>query len=268
MLQHDVDGPECTVLVEDSLLSVAALECMDEYRFEEEDPGIYTDDEDDPTDKWVPRCEWPDKPMPVKQVQQPQPQVEANQAFIDHLMQQHHMNARVLESLEMDPCVEYKRFKVSSVLARVREGNMVCSICETTLSSTQALRSNIRSKHLEDAQFKCPDCNVSCGGAYALKVHMRVHTAGGKPHLCARCGKSFATVGHLNQHQEVHMGRTPSCQYCKKKTFTTTRALKDHEKRCSDRPDGPPAKKYKCDFCDAAYIQKKDLNCHKKAKKH
>ena len=83
---------------------------------------------------------------------------------------------------------------------------------------------------------------MSCGGAYALKVHMRVHTAEGKPHLCARCGKSFATVRHLNQHQEVHMGRTPSCQYCNKKTFTTTRALKDHEKRCSDRPDGPPAK--------------------------
>ena len=57
MLQHDVDGPEGTVFVEDSLLSVAASECMDGYQFEEEDPGIYTDDEDDPIDKWVPRRE-------------------------------------------------------------------------------------------------------------------------------------------------------------------------------------------------------------------
>ena len=104
------------MLVEDSLLSVAVLECMEEYRFEEEDPAIYTDDEDDP------RCEWPDKPMPVKQVQQPQPQVVANQAFIDHLMQQHHMNARVLESLGMDHCVEYRRSKVHSVFSQSQGG--------------------------------------------------------------------------------------------------------------------------------------------------
>ena len=178
--------------------------------------------------------------MPMKQVQQQQPQVEANQTFIDHLMQQHHMNARVLESFGVDPYVEYKRSKAPSVLTRVREGNMVCSICKTTLSSTQALRATLGPNILRIHSLSVLTAMCLVG---VLKVHMRVHTAGGKAHLCARCGKSLVTVGHLNQHQEIHMGRTPSCQYCNKKTFTTTRALKNHEKRCSDRPDGPPAKK-------------------------
>ena len=51
---------------------------------------------------------------------------------------------------------------------------------------------------------------MACGGAYALKVHIRVHSATGRQHLCAVCGKSFATVGHLHQHQVEHTGRTPA----------------------------------------------------------
>ena len=118
-----------------------------------------------------------------------------------------------------DPCGEFKRSKASSVLASVRERNVTYSLCKTKLSSTQSLRSHIRSKHLEEfqQQFKCQQCNVACGGAYALKVHMRVHSATRRPYLCAVCGKSFATVGHLHQHQVEHTGRTLACQYCGKK---------------------------------------------------
>ena len=180
------------------------------------------------------------------------------------------MNARVLESMGYDPCYDFKRSKAPSVLARVREGNVICSICKTKLSSTQSLRSHIRSKHLEESQqqFKCQQCNVACGGAYALKVHMRVHSATGRPYLCAVCDKSFATVGHLNQHLEGHTGRTPACQYCGKKTCTAQRSLLNHEKRCPDQPGGRTAKKFKCDFCEASYYQQKDLNDNKKSKRH
>ena len=138
-----------------------------------------------------------------------------------------------------DPCGEFKRAKPPSVLARVREGTVTCSICKAKLSSTQSLRSHLRSKHLEESQqqFKCQQCNVACGGAYALKVHMRVHSSTGRPHLCAVCSKSFATVGHLHQHQVEHTGRTSSCQYCCKKTFTAKRSLLDHEKKCADQPE-------------------------------
>ena len=190
MLQHDVEAEDETIHVNDSLLSFVPLQCIDDYKLEKEDPGVFSDG-DDPVDKWTPRREWPDKPLQVKQAT-PEPQAEqANQAFIDHLMQQHHMNARVLESMGYDPCGEFKRSKAPSVLARVRERNVTCSICKTKLSSTQSLRSHIRSKHLEESQpqFKCQQCNVACGGAYALKVHMQVHSATGRPHLCAVCGK-------------------------------------------------------------------------------
>ena len=156
VLQHDVEAEDGTIHVEDSLLSVAPLQCIDNYKLEEEDPSVFSDG-DDPVDKWIPRREWPDKPLPIKQAA-PEPQAEqANQVFIDHLMQQHHMNAKMLESMGYDPCGEFKRSKAPSVLARVREGNVTCSLCKTKLSSTQSLGSHIRSKHLEEfqQQFEC-----------------------------------------------------------------------------------------------------------------
>ena len=66
MLQCDVEAEDGTIHVEDSLLSVAPLQCIDDYKLEEEDPGVFND-EDDPVDKWTPRREWPDKPLPGKQ---------------------------------------------------------------------------------------------------------------------------------------------------------------------------------------------------------
>ena len=90
VLQCNVEAVDGTVHVEDSLLAVAPLQCIDDYKLEEEDPGVFSDG-DDPVGKWTPRKEWPDKPLPVRQAAH-EPQAEqANQAFIDHLMQQHHM---------------------------------------------------------------------------------------------------------------------------------------------------------------------------------
>ena len=66
VLQHDVEADDGTVYVEDSLLAVTPLQCMDDYKLEEEDPGVFSDG-DDPVDKWSPRREWPDKPLPVRQ---------------------------------------------------------------------------------------------------------------------------------------------------------------------------------------------------------
>ena len=156
VLQHNVEAEDWTVHVEDSLLAVAPLQCINDYKLEEEDPGVFSD-WDNPVDKWTPRREWPDKPLQVRQAA-PEPKAEqANQAFIDHLMQQHHMNAQVLESMGCDPCGEYKKAKAPSILARVREGNVTCALCKAKLSSTQSLRSHISSRHLEESQqqFKC-----------------------------------------------------------------------------------------------------------------
>ena len=65
MLQCNVEAADGTIHVEDSLLSVAPFQCIDNYKLEE-DPGVFSD-RDDPVDKWTPRREWPDKPLPVKQ---------------------------------------------------------------------------------------------------------------------------------------------------------------------------------------------------------
>ena len=54
MLQHDVEAEDGTIHVKDSLLSVAHLQCIDNYQLEDEDPGVFSDG-DDPVDKLTPK---------------------------------------------------------------------------------------------------------------------------------------------------------------------------------------------------------------------
>ena len=62
MLQCNVEAEDETAHVEDFLLSVVPLQCIDDYKLEEEDPGIFSHG-DYPVDKWTPRREWPDKSL-------------------------------------------------------------------------------------------------------------------------------------------------------------------------------------------------------------
>ena len=50
VLQCDVEAEDRTVYVDDSLMAVAFLQCINDYKLEEEDPGVFSDG-DDPIDK-------------------------------------------------------------------------------------------------------------------------------------------------------------------------------------------------------------------------
>ena len=160
-------------------------------------------------------------------------------------MQQHHTNVDNLLSLGKDPCKEYKLCKAPVMLVRVRAGNKTCSICNRVLTSTQSLKNHIQSAHMDETCYQCDKCGKSFGDSYVLQVHVRKHQPLGRPHKCRFCGKGFATIGHRNQHLEVHHGKSAPCQYCGT-TFTHTRSLIGHEKRCDLRPGGKPAKEFKC----------------------
>ena len=55
---------------------------------------------------------------------------------------------KVLDLLGVDACAQHKRNSAAAVLARVSKGNRLCTICNTSLSSTQALRTHIQGQHM------------------------------------------------------------------------------------------------------------------------
>ena len=57
---------------------------------------------------------------------------------------------------------------------------------------------------------------MKVGDAYDLKVHMHIHTAGGRKYLCNVCGKSYLTAFKLNEHSKKHVAGHLPCGWCKK----------------------------------------------------
>ena len=262
ILQFDAEDHKENISTHDSVLLVEPVKHTETYSPEEEHWSIYSDGGDE--DRFVPRHDWPNLQLPQKPLP-PEPEPEPP-ARVDKLMQQHQTNADILYSLGRDPCKEYKLSKAPAVLAWIRVGNKTCSICSRVLASTQSLHNHIKSTHMDETCYKCDKCGNSFGDTYVLQIHLKKHQPEGKPHKCRICGKGFATVGHRNQHMEVHRGKSTPCQYCGI-TFTHTRSLVGHEKRCDLKPGGKPSKEFECEDCGMQYYQKKDVNKHR-LKKH
>ena len=228
VLQFDAKDEEGNVSTHNSMLSVEPIKPTETYSLEDEHWSIYRDGGDE--DRFIPRCEWPNVQLPQKPLPpEPEPAPPAMlSGLVEKLMQLHHTNVDILLSLGRDPCKEYKLSKAPAVLARVRAGNKTCSICNRVLASTQSLRNHIWSVHMDET-YQCDKRGTSVGNSYVLQVHLRKHQPEGRSHKCQFCGKGFATVGHRNQHLEVHREKSAPCQYCGT-TFTHTRSLIGHEK--------------------------------------
>ena len=166
-------------------------------------------------------------------------------------------------------CKEHQRSSAIGVLARVRQGNKICSICKESFSSTQVLRTHIQGQHMDVPDLKCSRCDYHAGDAYSLRIHQRKHASTTPRFHCQNpgCGRSYTTLGHLNEHIKRHSSvRMPPCPNCRK-TFTVSSGLKSHLLSCS--PDGQPMpKRFKCNVCNKAYYQSGKLARHQRDKNH
>ena len=155
---------------------------------------IFKDCEDH--DMQLGRREWPQlallvKPAAATVSTPPEPQpaavqpasptdLRASRQIIDKMLSAHHVQVEALKSLGVDACAVYKKKQAPNVLAKVRAGHVVCSLCGKKCSNTQKLHSHIRSKHLEESRYKCQDCGKCVGDAWALKFHRLQHLRSGK----------------------------------------------------------------------------------------
>ncbi len=85
--------------------------------------------------------------------------------------------------------------------------------------------------------FPCPSCPKSFARAQQRDIHLAVHT-GERPHLCAECGRSFASASTLidhrkRKHLELREHRCPDCP----KAFFARMDLESHRRtHTGDKP--------------------------------
>ena len=224
------------------LLSCLNLSTKVQYSIQNEDPAIYSDSEDDP----MPRA-WPDLELP-----KPPAAAEIMPPAIKQQLKEHQKSSAV------------------AVLAQVRRGNTLCSICGHSFNSTQSLRTHIQGQHMDTSHQKCNRCDYSAGDSYSLKLHFKIHDPEGRKFKCdfAGCGRVYNTKGHLNKHQMIHtQGRSLPCPHCGK-DFSGMYGLKSHLLSCSSTPGGIPEKCFQCEICNKAYYWQAELTRHQKSKGH
>ena len=152
---EEVDGE---VHHQHRLLSCLHLTTEGQYSLRNEDPSIYSDSEVDP----MPRA-WPDLDLPKPPAAAETIPPSAKKQLVKNMMLQHDTACKVLDRLGVNACKEHHRSSVIAVLARVRRGNTLCSICGHSFSSTQSLRTHIQGQHMDASHLKCKKCDYSAG---------------------------------------------------------------------------------------------------------
>ena len=140
------------------LLSCLNLTTEGKYSIQNEDPAIYSDSEEDS----IPRA-WPDlalpKPSAAAEIMPP----TIRQQLIKDMMLQHDTACKVLDRLGINACKEHQKSSAVTVLARVRRGNTLCSICGHSFNPTQSLRTHIQGQHMDASHLKYSKCDYSAG---------------------------------------------------------------------------------------------------------
>ena len=161
-------------------------------------------------------------------------------------MLQHLNLVNLLAALNVDACKGYRQHNAPAVLSKVREGNKMCTICQRVCSNTQALKTNIRGKHMSNPALQCSHCDFTEGDNYGLRMHMATHQPASK-FQCDQCPRSYNTKGHLKQHRMEHQGRFRPCPHCQA-TFAQKSDLVKHVPRCPKQEGGVPDKEHSCEF--------------------
>ena len=247
------------------LLSTVVLVASPGYDMAAEDPNTFSDPESEPFIR-----AWPDQAIPRPSAPPVEVPPSISEALIKDLQLQHNTAVKVLKHLGVDACRDLQMSSAVGVLARVRQGNKTCTLCNETFSSTQALRAHIQGQHMDAPHLKCSQCSYHAGSSYALKLHMKTHAEAESKFMCDHpgCGRAYATKGHLKEHKKKHTGAKFVCSRCNK-SLATKSGLTSHLLSCRDpESNEPPPKRYKCDTCDRAYFRSSELTRHRKTARH
>ena len=151
----------------------------------------------------------------------------------------------------------------SLILGITEKKRHQCPHCPKSLSTAGNLKTHIKTVHLGLKPFKCDHCGKSFGEKVTLDRHISsIHTEDLKQVKCPEpdCGKTFKNSKQLGTHiRKFHTVTDHQCPHCKM-YCTTKQGLNKHIDKCLNN------RKFKCEECGAAFVQKGHLDAHMKHK--
>ena len=168
------------------------------YDIAEEDPSIYSDEEDFDVG-FVLRREWKEVPLSLKPKEE-----DETLKYLAQAQRAHDFHASLLATHGIDTCKVVKLSKVTTVLENVTKDDRMCNICHKGLAGAQSLKNHIRAEHVGKKKHHCKPCDQYFAEASGLKIHNRKHGIGAM-FPCTKCSKQFTSIGHLNEHKCTHI---------------------------------------------------------------
>ena len=123
-------------------LAVKPLEKSPTYDIAEEDPSVYSDEEDFDVG-FVLRREWKEVPLPSKPKQE-----DEMFKYLAEAQRAHDFHASLLAMHGIDACKVAKLSKATTVLESVTKDDRTCNICHKGLAGAQSLKNHIRVEHV------------------------------------------------------------------------------------------------------------------------
>ena len=179
-------------------LAVKPLDKSPTYDIAEEDPTVYSDEEDFDVGFEL-RREWKDIPLPSRPKEE-----DATFKYLAEAQRSHDFHMSLLAMHGIDACKVARMGRATTVLENVTKDDRVCNICHKQLAGAQSLKSHIHSEHVGKTKHHCATCDKYFAEASGLKIHNRKHGIGAM-FLCTKCPKKFPLVGRLNEHRRSHI---------------------------------------------------------------
>ena len=138
------------------------------------------------------------------------------------------------------------------------KSNLICSICEKTLSSNFYLQHHMLYVHNDKKMFVCEFCMKTFKAPNHLKLHtQRLHNKN-KHYFCNQCTANFGLQYDLKVHAKTHVKDNKFiCEFCDK-ILANQRSLEEHRRTHTyERP-------YPCTStgCGLRFGQRKTLRVH------
>ena len=169
-------------------LAVKPLKKSPTYDIAEEDPSVYSD-EDDFDVGFVLCCEWKEVSLPSK----PKDEDEMFK-YLAEAQRAHDFHPSLLAMHGIDACKVAKLSKATTFLENVTKDDRTCNICNKGLAGAQSLKSHIRAEHVGKKKHHCKLCDQYFAEASGLKIHNRKHGIGAM-FPCTKCTKQFPSIG-------------------------------------------------------------------------
>ena len=130
------------------------------------------------------------------------------------------------------------------------------------LSSSQP-KPNLHQRSRENTQIlkvanECPICHISFAHPTSFQMHMEQWHQKPMPHLCALCGKCYASAQGLQFHLQAHSGKIYVCPVCNS-NFSQSSTMRRHMRLIH--------KSNQCAKCKGVFRMNQDYyqhvrNCH------